>query len=133
MLGHGAIGEHAIGEAKEDAALNPRADRVRIVANTLFGRVVERIGDTVYVEIPADMISAAGAMFAASGFTAVIAGQTTRMETRRLTDMDKRTVFDHAAQDLMAFYTFKVSLAAREEQPAPPQPTVASITRQVGR
>ena len=46
-------------------------------------------------------------------------------------DMDKRTVIDHAAQDLMAFYTFKVELADRHAKVLDPLAAVAAITRQV--
>jgi hypothetical protein len=91
--------------------LDPRADRVRQIAESLFGKVLDRDGAEMHVEIPADMSGAAASSFGQGGFSACIVGQTTRMETRRLMDMDKRTVFDHAAQDLMAFYTFKVQLA----------------------
>jgi hypothetical protein len=108
--------------------LDARADRVRQIAESLFGKVLSRDGDTMRVEIPADMSGAAASMFGQGGFSACIVGQDARMKTRRLMDMDKRTVIDHAAQDLMAFYTFKVSLAPHHEQPSP-QPTVANITR----
>jgi hypothetical protein len=125
MLGHGAIGQHAIGESKS----NPRADRVRQIAESLFGRVHssgtlefieedrrgiphDRSVDFVDVEIPADLAGAAAGMLGMGGFTAYITGQDARMAPRRITGMQGQTIVceDEA---LTAFYSYRVELQPR--------------------
>jgi hypothetical protein len=43
--------------------LTARADRVKQIATSLYGRVLDREGDTMRAEIPADLIGAAGSAF----------------------------------------------------------------------
>jgi hypothetical protein len=112
--------------------LAERARRVEIICNTLHGSVIGRDGAEMRVEIPADMASPAARMFGMGGFCAVITGQSARMEPRRVTTMQGHMVIDHAAQDLMAFYSFKVELtphAARIE--TTPHAAAIAATRPV--
>lgn len=110
--------------------LSARADRVRQIAEQLHGNVLDRDGDTMRVEIPSDLSGAAASSFGRGGYSAVIVDQTTRMEPRRVLDMDKRTVVDHAAQDLMAFYTYRVDLHDRHAKVADlPHAAAVAITR----
>jgi hypothetical protein len=108
--------------------LSERQRRVQIITNTLYGSVLDHDDDVMHVEIPADLAGAAASLFGAGGFSAVIIGQTTRMEPRRVLDLDKRTVIDHDAEDLMAFYSYRIELTPHAAQQSP-QPSVASITR----
>jgi hypothetical protein len=55
----------AAGKSRAEAAmskLDARADRVRIIAHTLFGTVLSRDGHLMTVEVPADLLGAAMGM-----------------------------------------------------------------------
>jgi hypothetical protein len=68
-------------------------------------------------------------MFDQSGFTAVIVGQDARMAPRRVTSMQGRCVIDPDAQDLAAFYIYRIELADRHAKVLDPLAAVANITR----
>jgi hypothetical protein len=64
--------------------LHERVDRVRIIAHTLHGNVLDRDGDVVTIEVPADLSDACASMLGAGGFSAVIVGQNQRLAPRMM-------------------------------------------------
>jgi hypothetical protein len=69
--------------------LDQRAERVRIIAHTLHGSVLDRDGHLMMVEIPADLLGAAMGMLSMGGFGMPngVGKQSTRMAPRRITTM----------------------------------------------
>jgi hypothetical protein len=67
--------------------LDARADRVRMICHTLFGKVLDRDGHLLTIEIPADLLGAALGMLSAGGFAMPdgVGAQSARMSPRRIT------------------------------------------------
>lgn len=116
--------------------LDPRADRVKAIIESLFGSVISRDRNTMIIEAPADLLGATCRSLGMGGFTWTIGPQTSRMTTKRMTDTSGRFVVCEGHQELMAFFAINVDLRPRDAKvfdPADPlaaHPTVANITRQ---
>jgi hypothetical protein len=111
--------------------LSERERRVTIICNTLFGSVISRDGDTMVIQVPADMIGAAGRMLGMGGFTWNFGKQSTRMTTKRITGNQGQTIVCDGFEELMALYQINVNLTPRDAKVMDPIAAVAGITRQV--
>lgn len=112
-----------------------RADRVQTIATLLHGKVLDRDGDTMHLEIPADLLGAALSLCGQAGFNARVCGQqTSRMAPRRVTTMAGCQVVDPDNSDMMVFYPIRIELSHRHVAISDdPHRDVAAITRQVKR
>jgi hypothetical protein len=112
--------------------IGERADRVRAVAHTLYGRVISRDGNAMIIMVPADMIGPAGRMLTMSGFTWNVGTQSTAMAAKRVVGPQGQTIVCDGHEELMAFFEINVSLAARDvrvENPDTPHSGAVWLTR----
>jgi hypothetical protein len=95
--------------------LDARADRVRIIAHTLHGSVLDRDGHLMTVEIPADLLGAAMSMLSMGGFGMPdgVGSQSTRMAPRRITTMSGAMVIGQD-EALTAYHRIAVDLRPRD-------------------
>jgi hypothetical protein len=89
-----------------------RVERLRAIVKSLYGSVLDRDGDTVWCEIPADLIGGFGAMCTMSGFfPPSIKAQTTRPAPVRVIDTNGHTIVcDKEPWRTMAYYRYAVDL-----------------------
>jgi hypothetical protein len=78
------------GDAMPD--LEARVESIRIIVEAHHGQVIDRVGDTVMFEVPADVSSSLNALWLISGLVAVPTGETKRRAPRRVTDMNGNVV-----------------------------------------
>ena len=72
--------------------LDARADRVRAIVEGNFGRVIDRNGDTMVVEVPADVSIGLNCIWGEGGFAAIVRGQFTKLAPRRVIAENGMTV-----------------------------------------
>jgi hypothetical protein len=114
--------------------LDARADRVRQIAHTLYGRVLDRNRNKMVIEVPADLLGAAMNMLSMGGFGMPdgVGKQTSRMATKRITGMSGQIVVCQGHEELMAFFSINVSLKTRDvrvENPDTPHSGAVWLTR----
>ena len=90
--------------------LDARAERVRAIAESNHGRVVDRVGYVMTVEIPADISIALNAVWGEGGFSCLFIGQRTRLSHRRVIDAYGHTIVRHQMVTT-AFHRYSVDLA----------------------
>jgi hypothetical protein len=112
--------------------LSARADRVRQIAESLFGKLLSIDDDVAEAEVPADLSGAFSVSLGASGFSGFIIGQDCRQAPKRVVTMDYRTIVtDQMAT--MAFYRFRVELQDRHAKMTDiPHSAAITATRPVG-
>ena len=93
--------------------LDHRADRVRIIAHTLHGSVLDRDGDKMVIEIPADLLGDALGLLGQGGFGFSIGKQTSPTTTKRIIGMSGQIVVCEGHEELMAFYEINVDLTPK--------------------
>jgi hypothetical protein len=89
--------------------LDHRADRVRIIAHTLHGSVIERDGHLVTVEIPGRSALSTGGFGTPDG----VGAQSARMAPRRITTMQGAMVIGQD-EALTAYHRVTVDLRPRD-------------------
>ena len=110
--------------------IGERADRVREIVESLYGSVINRTGNILHCEAPADMLGACMNSLFRGGFGVTIGKQSARMAPRRITNTSGRTVIDPNAQDLMAYYGLEIDLRPRDARvEAGPHAGAVALTR----
>jgi hypothetical protein len=72
--------------------LEQRADRVRQIATSLYGNVLDRDGDTMVIEVPPDLLGGAFCLLGQRGFVFKIGKQSTKMSRRRVVSTQAQTI-----------------------------------------
>jgi hypothetical protein len=108
--------------------LEARADRVRAVVQGHHGKVIRRIGDTIEIEVPADIAIGLSSLWGEGGFLAIYQGQSVRLAPRRVTDMQWNIVVCHGDLVTTPFYRYHIDLVPQRVRM--PAPTPETITRQ---
>jgi hypothetical protein len=98
--------------------IEARADRVRAIVEGNHGKIIERIGDKITFEVPADI--APGLPWGMSGLVPIFKGQTTRLAPRRVVDMEGRTVVCERDEVTTTYYVFEVALSKKRPAEARP-------------
>jgi hypothetical protein len=108
--------------------LDARADRVRAAVEGNFGRVIGRDGNTLRIEVPADIAIGLNSVWREGGFSCIFAGQRTRLSHCRIIDMHGHTVVNHQMVTT-AFYRYTIDLTV-DTRSGKPAPGLAEITAQ---
>jgi hypothetical protein len=113
--------------------LDHRADRVRIIAHTLHGSVLDRDGHLMMVEIPADLLGAAMGMLSMGDFGMPdgVGAQSARMAQRRVAGMSGQIIRCDDEEALTAFHKLDVDLMPQDARAEPPHAGAIAITRPV--
>jgi hypothetical protein len=113
--------------------LDARADRVRQIAESLFGKVLSHDGDTLRVEVPADLSMSFCPMISASGPPPIYIGQRTGIAERRVTDASGRIIPCPGDMVTTCYYVYEIALAPREVRVNMGDPHAGAVmaTRQV--
>lgn len=91
--------------------IEARAERVRQIAESLYGSVLDRDGDTLWCEVPADLCGGFTTLCGMGGFVAINRGQTTRPAFQRVvTTQGDTVVCTDQPMITMAFYRYSVEL-----------------------
>jgi hypothetical protein len=94
--------------------LAARADRVKAIAECVGGKVLDRNGDTVRIEIPADTAPPGlVTLWGEGGFVPIFKSQDTRLASRRITNMQGQTVICEGDLITASFYRYTVDLRPR--------------------
>ena len=113
--------------------LDTRAERVRQIAEQLYGNILDRDGDgdVMWCEIPADLCGAFTSMIGMNGLTPILKSQTTRPAHRRVvTTQGDTVVCSDQPMILMAYYRYTVDLQPhRVAVSHDPHADAAAITR----
>jgi len=108
--------------------LQARADRVCAVVEGNHGKVLGRDGNTLRIEIPADIAIELNSIWDEDGFSCVFEGQRTRLSHCRVIDTQGHTVVRHQMVTT-AFYRYTIDLIA-DTRSGKAQPSAAAITAQ---
>lgn len=93
--------------------LKERADRVRAIVEANHGKVIDRTGDIVTVEVPADVAPGMWAIWGMARFNPIFDSQDTRLAPRRITNMHGHTIVCDNDMVTTAFYRYTVDLRPR--------------------
>jgi hypothetical protein len=115
------------------AEISARADRVAAIVEGNYGKVLNRAGNIVVVEIPADIAVGMAPVWGMAGFIPIFRSQDTHLAERRVVDMNGHTTICKGDWITMAYYRFDVDLRPRSEgKPAPTPAAITAPTRPVG-
>jgi hypothetical protein len=97
--------------------LEARVESIRVIVEAHHGQVIDRLGDTVMFEVPADVSQSLNALWRLSGLVAVAVGQTKRRAPRRVTDMSGNVVAgDYKVVTIFQTYTIDLTVDTRRQR-----------------
>ena len=110
---------------------DPDARYARVVAivEANHGRLIAREGDTVEIEVPADVAIGLAAIWGRAGINPVFIGCDMRQSERRVLDHDARTVVCHGDMVTTSFNRYRVYLTGKPPE-APAFLTPENIRKQ---
>ena len=103
--------------------IEQRAQRVEALVTGNFGTVIERKGDTMIIEVPADV-----SLPWAGEFLPLHMGMRTGMAERRVVGISGAFVVCPGDMVTMSFAQFEIDLRCRPNDSAKAAPSVAAIT-----
>jgi hypothetical protein len=106
--------------------IDARAQRVTDIVNANHGKVLDRVGTVMRIEVPADIAIGLNSIWGERGFSCIFQGQRTRLSHCRVIDTQGRTVVSHQMVTTVFYrYTIDLALDTRSGRSAP---TAAAIT-----
>jgi hypothetical protein len=106
--------------------LAARADRVKAIAEWVHGKVIDRAGTIMTVEIPADVAPGLAGIWGTGGFNPIFRSQDTHLAPRRIVNMRGHTVVCENDMVTTAYYRYEIDLRSHAQEA--PQPSPAAIT-----